>query len=155
VEIESGYRFTRQFNGGLTFGYGHAHTGPVSRDDVPSIETRFNPITAPGLFDDASFLYWGGFAGFDTRDHPRGPKRGGFYGINFQRYIDQTGDRYTHRQLEFDGQQFFPYFNETKVVALFINARLAFTDHVGQVVPFYMLPTLGGNFALRGFADYR
>jgi hypothetical protein len=155
LEVNAGYRFTRQFNGGVSFGYGHVHTGPVSRDDVPSIETRFDATTAPGLFDDASFLFWGGFAGFDTRDHPRGPRHGGFYGINFQSFPQQGGDRYSHQQLELDGQQFVPYFNATKVIALFVKLRFAYTERSDQVVPFYLLPTLGGNYDLRGFADYR
>jgi hypothetical protein len=155
LEVESGYRFTRQFNGGLSFGFGRAHTGPVTRDDIPSIETKFDATTAPGLFDDATFLQWGAFAGFDMRDHPRGPRRGGFYGIRFNRFIDQGDGSYTHRLLELNGQQFFPYFNATKVIALFVNARFAFTDRDDQAVPFYMLPTLGGSYDLRGFAHYR
>jgi len=154
VEGEAGYRFTRQLNGGFTLGYGHAHTGSVTREDIPSIETRFDATTAPGLFDDARFVYLGGFAGFDTRDLPRGPRHGGFYGVRMLRFADVDGGLYTHSQLELNGQQFLPYFNATKVLALFVKARFAFADG-DDIVPFYMQPTLGGNFELRGFAPYR
>jgi hypothetical protein len=155
-DVDSGFRFTRQLNGGLTLGYGGVHTGPVTRDDgVPSIETKFDTTTAPGLFDDTKFLFWGGFAGFDTRDHPRGPTRGGFYGIRLQRFYNPDGGLYSHRLLEVNGQQFFPYFNATKVIALVVKARFAWAgDHDG-VVPFYLLPSLGGSYDLRGFAYYR
>jgi hypothetical protein len=155
ADLRAGYRFTRQFNAGVTLGYGHAHTGPSTGGDVPSIETKFDATTAPGLFDDASFLFWGTFAGFDTRDQPRGPRHGGFYGVDLERFRDVDSGRYSHYQLELNGQQFLPYFNATKVVALFVKARFAFTDRADQVVPFYLQPSLGGNFELRGFAPYR
>jgi outer membrane protein assembly factor BamA len=154
VEVDAGYRFTRQFNGGLVVGYGRAHTGSASRDDIPSIETKFDQTTAPGLFDDTAYLFWGGFAGLDTRDHPRGPRRGGFYGLRFYRMLDQDSSLYSHRNLELNGQQFIPYFNATKVIALIVKARFSFADD-GHAVPFYLLPTLGGNFDLRGYGNYR
>jgi outer membrane protein assembly factor BamA len=154
-EVASGYRFTRQLNGGLNVGYGKAHTASATRDDIPSIETKFDATTAPGLFDDTPFLFLGAFAGLDTRDHPRGPRRGGFYGISYNRFLDQDEGQYTHRRLEFHGQQFFPYFNATKVIALFVKARFAFTEHDDQAVPFYLLPTLGGSYDLRGYGNFR
>ena len=153
--VRAGYRFTRDINAGVTVGVGDVHTGPTNGEDVPSIETIFDATTAPGLFDDTTFFAWGGFVGYDSRDLARGPKRGGFYGINFNRYLDLSGGTYTHRQLDLEGQQFFPYFNETRVVALFVKTSFAFTGRDDRVVPFYLLPTLGGNFDLRGFNQYR
>jgi len=155
VDARAGYRFTRALNAGIDLGYGGVHTGPVSGGDVPSIETKFDRTTAPGLFDDTSFASWGAFAGFDTRDLSRGPRSGGFYGIEFDRYLDMDAGTYTHRQLELDGQQFLPYFNQQRVVALFVKARFAYTGRDDRVVPFYLLPQLGGNFDLRGFNPYR
>ena len=155
VNARAGYRFTRALNAGLDLGYGGAHTGPVSGGDVPSIETRFDATTAPGLFDDTTFSSWGAFAGYDTRDLARGPRSGGFYGIDFKRYIDMDAGIYSHRQLDVEGQQFFPYLNQQRVVALFVKARFAYTGRDDRVVPFYLLPQLGGNFELRGFNQYR
>jgi outer membrane protein assembly factor BamA len=40
-------------------------------------------------------------------------------------------------------------------VALFVKARFAYTGRDDRVVPFYLLPQLGGNYDLRGFNDYR
>jgi hypothetical protein len=155
IDARAGYRFTRALNAGIDIGYGSAHTGPVSGGDVPSIETRFDATTAPGLFDDTAFTSWGAFAGYDTRDLSRGPRSGGFYGIEFDRYIDMDAGTYSHRQLNLEGQQFFPYFNQQRVVALFVKARFAYTGSDDRVVPFYLLPQLGGNFELRGFNQYR
>ena len=155
VDVRAGYRFTRALNAGIDLGYGGAHTGPVDGGDVPSIETKFDATTAPGLFDDTTFISWGAFAGYDTRDLSRGPRSGGFYGIEFNRYVDMDAGTYTHRQLDLEGQQFFPYFNQQRVVALFVKARFAYTGRDDRVVPFYLLPQLGGNFELRGFNQYR
>src|SRR4029077_14768315 len=71
IHARAGYRFTRALNAGVDLGLGGAHTGPVSGGDVPSIETKFDATTAPGLFDDTTFTSWGAFAGFDTRDLTR------------------------------------------------------------------------------------
>lgn len=78
VDVRAGYRFSRALNGGLDLRYGRVNTGSAGDGDIPSIETKFDSTTAPGLFDDARFFWWGAFAGYDSRDLPRGPKRGGF-----------------------------------------------------------------------------
>jgi outer membrane protein assembly factor BamA len=155
IEGRAGYRFTRALNAGIDLGYGAAHNRAVTDEDVPSIETKFDATTAPGLFDDTAFSSWGAFAAYDSRDLVRGPRSGGFYGIEFDRYIDMDAGTYSHRQLGVEGQQFFPYLNQQRVVALFVKARFAYTGRDDRVVPFYMLPTLGGQFELRGFNQYR
>jgi len=153
-DVRAGYRFTPDFNIGVNLLGGGAHTGPTNGEDVPSIETVFDATTAPGLFDDTTFLGYGGFAAYDTRDVRRGPRRGGFYGVNFNRYVDLSGGTYTNRQLSIEGQQFFPYFNATRVVALFARVNFAYTGRDDRVIPFYLLPKLGGD-DLRGFNQYR
>jgi len=155
IDARAGYRFTRSLNAGIDVGYGGAHTGPTSDADIPSIETKFDRTTAPGLFDDTTFASWGTFAGFDTRDVVRGPRAGGFYGIEYRRFLDLDAGTYTHRQLSLEGQHFLPYFNQQRVIALFVKARFAYSGREDSVVPFYLLPHLGGNFDLRGFNQYR
>ena len=62
---------------------------------------------------------------------------------------------YTHRQLDLEGQHFLPVLQQQRVVALFVKARFAYAGDDDRVVPFYLLPQLGGNFELRGFNQYR
>ena len=86
---------------------------------------------------------------------PSGPKRGGFYGFGLHRYVDVSNGKYSHRRLEIEGQQFFPYFNDTRVVAILVRSEFAYTGNENRVVPFYLQPTLGGSIELRGYNAYR
>jgi len=69
--------------------------------------------------------------------------------------VDLDAGTYSHRQLNLEGQQFFPYFNRQRVLAVFVNARFSYTGDNDGVVPFYLMPSLGGSFELRGFNYYR
>ncbi|HSF17858.1 MAG TPA: hypothetical protein VLK65_20125 [Vicinamibacteria bacterium] len=154
TDLNFGFQPSRRFRAGLTTGWVSVHTGTGNREGVPSIEEIFTPETTPGLGQDTSFLRWGGFFGFDYRDSRSGPKSGGFYGIRYRVYKDLDLAKFGFRQAEIDVQQYFPYFNGTRVVALRFSSTLSF-DKKDQGVPYYQQPTLGGNDDLRGFQRYR
>jgi outer membrane protein assembly factor BamA len=61
---------------------------------------------------------------------------------------------YAFRQVEFEFQQYFPYFNKGRVLALRSAVVLSFPKE-GNQVPVYLQPVLGGNDDLRGFGNYR
>jgi outer membrane protein assembly factor BamA len=56
--------------------------------------------------------------------------------------------------LDAEIQQYFGFFNKTRVVALRAKTTLT-TPGRGQVVPFYLQPTVGGSEDLRGFRSFR
>lgn len=122
--------------------------------DFLSSEEIFTTETTPGLGQDTQFLRWGGFLGYDYRDFRSGPRNGGFYGFRYREYKDLDLGLYGFRQTELELQQYIPYFNATRVIALRVASTLSFGKD-GQSVPFYLQPTLGGNDDLRGFARYR
>ena len=97
---------------------------------------------------------WGGFLVFDHRDSTSGARSGGVYGTRFRQYFDRSRDLFNFRQTEFEFQQFVPYFNRTRVIALRAAATLSFRRSL-QAVPVFLMPTIGGNNDLRGFARYR
>jgi hypothetical protein len=148
VEPVGGFRL------GLTGGFMTTHTGRGNRGGVPSIEEVFDERTAPGLGADPEFARWGAFLAFDHRDAQSGPRSGGLYGARFRQYSDVDRHAFSFRQSEFEFQQYFPYFNKTRVIAFRASAVLSFRNGTQQV-PFYLQPTLGGNDNLRGFARYR
>jgi len=127
--------------------------GPGKDGRVPSIGDRFMPATAPGLGDSADFLRSIAFVEVDYRQ-PKNPRKGGWYRVDFSHFDDRTNGRYTFNRVDADLRQFFGFFAERRVIAarFFLSTSDAGS---GQVVPFYLMPTLGGNDTLRGFREYR
>ena len=119
---------------------GYAHTGPTSGDDVPSIETIFDATTAPGLFDDTTFIAWGAFAGFDTRDLPARAEARRLLRRQLHAVHRPVGAGHVHPSPSWisKASSFFPYFNETRVLAFFVERRFAYAGDDDRVVPFYI-----------------
>jgi outer membrane protein assembly factor BamA len=154
TDIHTGFVLFQNLRTGLTGGWVDIHTGSGKREGFPSSEEIFGQEDAPGLNMDTTFLRWGAFLAYDYRDSPAGPESGGFYGARFRQYSDRDLGQFSFRQAEWEFQQYVPYFNQNRVVAMRVAAVLSFESE-GQQVPFYLQPTLGGNDDLRGFARYR
>jgi len=56
--------------------------------------------------------------------------------------------------MDLEVQQYIPFFNRRRVIALRGKSVLTYADS-GQRVPFYLQPTLGGSDDLRGFRPFR
>jgi hemolysin activation/secretion protein len=154
TDLEARYRIFRHLNVGIQFGGLWVNTGEGNRSGVPSPDEIFNPAEIPGLAVQTNFIRTGGFLQYDCRDTPGGPRSGGNYYIRYSHYSDQKLNAHSYQQTESAVEQYFPYFNRTRVVALRLGTKITYAYH-GQTVPFYLQPTLGGNEFLRGFARYR
>jgi hypothetical protein len=153
--LRGGWEIQDYLRIGGTAGTYLASTGSGKRGGVPSIEEGFDPTTVPGLFIDGEFMRTGIFVQFDWRDNPGGPRFGGNYKLEWTQYWDLTEeDQFNFRKLEGIIDQYWPYANRTRVIALHLQGTYTFTDE-GQDVPFYLQPTLGGNDDLRGYQRYR
>jgi outer membrane protein assembly factor BamA len=137
--------------GGLEYLNPRLGEGKDSR--VPSIETLFNPSSAPGLGESVDYLRSMAFLEVDYRQ-PKNPRRGGWYRIDFSRYDDRTTGRYTFNRVDTDLRQFVGFLAGRRVIAARLFVSTSDTG-AGQVMPFYAMPTLGGNDSLRGFREYR
>ena len=127
--------------------------GRGSDGRVPSIEARFSSSTAPGIFESVDYVRTMAFVEVDYRE-PKNARRGGWYRVDFSRYDDQTSGRYTFNRVDTDLRQFVGVFAGRRVIAARLFVSTSDTD-AGHVMPFYAMPTLGGNDTLRGFRDYR
>jgi len=130
------------------------NTGRGKRKGFPSTDELFPPEELPGIQDQTDFFKAGGGIQFDWRDNPRGPKYGGNYYADLLHYSDTKLSKHSFTRLDMAVEQYVPYFNRSRVIALRVAAAMTFAQD-GQSVPFYLLPTLGGNEMLRGFARYR
>jgi hypothetical protein len=120
----------------------------------PNTQEVFSDATAPGLTQQPTFLHGDVSIAADTRDYPGHPTRGGFYRATAASYSDRDFETYSFRRYELEADQFLPIVADKWVVAL--RAWEAFSDtSAGNTVPFYLLPSLGGQNTLRGYDDYR
>jgi outer membrane protein assembly factor BamA len=139
---------------GVTGGLLQVDTNRGNRSGVAQVEDIFTSDTTMGLSSQPDFLKGGFIAHFDSRDNPGGPRAGGSYLAKWITYDDRGLDRHDFHRLELEAQQYFPFFNKRRVVALRVRTLLSFTRR-DQSVPFYLQPTLGGSDDLRGFRPYR
>lgn len=139
---------------GVSGGYLNVNTGPGTRSGVSSIEEIFTPATTPGIDKQSDFLRGSGFVELDYRDNSGGPRSGGYYSTKFVYYKDLDFHLYSHRRLDLEFQQFIPYFNKRRTLALRFFSVLSFPNR-NQRVPFHLQPTLGSSHDLRGFRRYR
>jgi hypothetical protein len=129
-----------------------AAAGP--RVAVPSTIDLFSDASAPGIVAQPLFLHGDVLVAADLRDHKGHPTGGGLYQFVAATYSDRDGGTYSFRRYEADAAQFVPLFTKRWILAL--HARGAFSDaSSGHIVPFYLMPSLGGKNTLRGYHDYR
>ncbi len=139
---------------GGTGGYLWVNTGPGTDKRYISTERQYTPAQAPGIDRQTNFLRYGAFGQVDYRDNPLGARSGGNYTLRFDRYMDQNLSRHDFDRVEVELQQFIPFFNKRRVIALRGKTALTYLDP-GQTVPFYLQPVLGGSDDLRGFRTFR
>jgi outer membrane protein assembly factor BamA len=149
-----GVRPLPHLNLAATAGYLMVNVGPGTDKRYVSSEQIFTPTEAAGIDDQTDFFRGGFYAQFDYRDNPGGPRSGGHYFVEYNHYSDRTLGRYDFERLDIEVQQYVPLFNKRRVIALRGRSTLTFADD-GQVVPFYLQPTVGGSDDLRGFRPFR
>ncbi len=95
-----------------------------------------------------------GFVEVDYRE-PLNARRGGWYRLDFTRYSDRDGGTWSFNRTDLDVRQYLGFLADRRVIVLrgWYSGTEAADDSVG--VPFYLMPTLGGNDTLRGFRNYR
>ena len=122
------------------------------KGDEPSIETVYTPETAPGLGASPAYVHGQMTAAIDTRRAPDYTRTGGRYAAAFHRYHDPDAT-YSFDRLDLTAIHHIPLVRETWVVSL--RARLETTLGDDNVVPYFLLPSLGGGSSLRAYPSWR
>ncbi len=142
--------------------------------DLPSLEDVFDEADAPGLTLQPRFARYEASLRMDL---PAGGiqafNQGGEYRAAYAVYADQELDRNSFRRVDLELRQRFRLLGDLRRLTL--HGRLSTSDaRSGDVVPFYLMPTLGGfdvpegpggghqaigsdgtMATLRGFTNYR
>ena len=121
--------------------------------DEPSIETQHTSATAPGLGADIGYVHSRIAAGIDSRTSPGYTRRGGLYQVTLHDYRDTSGGVYSFQRLDAEAIQHIPLLRETWVLAA--RGRVQTTLINNDIVPYFMLPSLGSGSTLRGYDTYR
>jgi hypothetical protein len=121
---------------------------------APSISTRFDRQSAPGLGSPATFGVLAASAVVDWRDVPGNPRNGGRYRLTIDRHSDRSNTQYSFARAALDLEQHFSWWRRQRVLSL-RGLAVVSTPDVGHDVPFYLQPTLGGSRMLRGFVTDR
>jgi hypothetical protein len=123
-------------------------------DRFAPTELVYTEQSTPGLQFQTNYLQGGGFVQYDWRDNPGGPRKGGNYFAQYSFYSDTERTLYSFDRVDLEAQQYIPFFNQRRVIAL--RGRIEATSpRDGNRVPFYLQPTLGGSEDLRGFRPFR
>ncbi len=95
-----------------------------------------------------------GYVEVDYRE-PLNARRGGWYRLDVSHYADTNDGLRSFTRADLDVRQFVSVLAERRVLAVrgWASTSEAADDSFG--IPFYLMPTLGGNDSLRGFRNYR
>jgi outer membrane protein assembly factor BamA len=154
VELRPAARVYKGLRAGLIGSYLAVNTGPGHATSYISTEKQFGPAAVPGIDRQTDFWRGGGFVEYDWLDRTSYPTSGGRYSAQYVRYLDKTHGAYSFLRLDLDASQHIPVFNRARVLTLHGSSSLT-TAGNGQLVPFYVQPTLGGARSLRGYRSNR
>ena len=148
-DVSLSARIAPKLTAGATAGYLFNNIGPGTNRRFISAEQIYS---TEGIHEQANFTRTSVFAQYDTRDYAPGPRAGGNYFVQYGAFGDRTFGRSNFQRLDLEAQQYVPFFNKRRVIAMRAKTAMTFTD---RPIPFYMQPTLGGQDDLRGFRPFR
>jgi hypothetical protein len=128
------------------------YTLEEGRGAAPSIEEIFTPGTAPGLGASPTYLHTFASGGLDSRPAAGYARRGGLYQVTYHNYSDRD-DLYSFDRVDGEIVQHFPILRENWVVSLHGLVQTTLDDE--DVVPYFLLPSLGSGSTLRAYPSWR
>jgi Omp85 superfamily domain len=145
---------TGHLTAGMNIGYLDPSVGSGTDTSMPSTDAVFAPENVPGLDVQPSFAVVEPFVEFATIDRPINDHAGGRYRFKFTHYTDRDLDQFSFFRWDLDLRQYIQFLHATRTIAL--RAWVASSDPSdGDSVPFYLQPTLGGAYSLRGARTFR
>jgi hypothetical protein len=129
------------------------YTQKRGKGDSPSIEEVFSPETAPLLGDNPLYLRGEASATVYWLESPGYSRTGGLYRVAYEEFNPLRGSGGTFGFLRTEVVQHVPILRETW--ALSLRAGTESIVRKSDVVPYFLMPTLGSGDTLRGYANQR
>jgi hypothetical protein len=139
-----------RLGGGVS--YENFDTTPVILKD-PSPSEPLQLVFVPGADRDPVYVHTHVSGALDWRDGLAYSRRGSLLQAAVHDYRQQSGDGLSFKRVDAVAEQYVPILNGNWVIYLGMRASMTSTSD-GNVVPFFLMPQLGGN-DLRGFSSYR
>jgi hypothetical protein len=118
----------------------------------PSIETKYDAVTAPGLFSNPKYIHSEATAAIDWRPAAGYARKGGYYGTTFVDYSDRD-KTFSFQRLDGELIQHLPILRENWVLSFRGRVQSVLDDN--DTVPYFLMPYLGSGSTLRGFSTAR
>ena len=128
-------------------------SGPFRRG-LPDTRSVFPDDPGVGVERQPSYMHGEVWFVSDTRNHRSYPTRGGLYRLAHTSFVAGDGGAFSFGRYDLEALQLVPFSAIRSVLAFHAAALFANPDG-SQVVPFYLLPSLGGHNTLRAYTDYR
>ena len=139
---------------GAGVAYEDFDTGGASTSRHPSVEALFTTAEMPGIGADPTYVHSFLTAGIDSRTGPGFSRSGTQLQATVHDYRQQNDGPWSFRRLDGVARQLIPILHGNWVLDL--SVRASTTDAEGSdMVPFFLMPDLGGAGELRGFSNYR
>jgi outer membrane protein assembly factor BamA len=148
------FRPIRLLRFGAGTGFERFDTGPSSGRVRPSVEALFTPQDLPGLGGDPDYLHTHVSAALDSRPGVSFSRSGSYLGATLHDYRERTSGSLSFQRTDATARQIIPILHGNWVIDLALRASVTSADP-GEAVPFFLMPSLGGGSALRGYENYR
>lgn len=129
------------------------YTQKSGQGPAPSIEEIYTPETAPLLGDDPLYLRGEASATASWQRSPSYSRSGGMYTVAYEEFNPIRGNGGTFGFLRTELVQHVPIHRETWVISL--RGGTESIVRSSDVVPYFLMPSLGGGDTLRGYATDR
>jgi hypothetical protein len=120
----------------------------------PSIESTHTADTAPGLGANPTYVRTSISSGLDSRQPSPGyARRGGRYAVTYDMAADQDDGAHSFEILQAELIQHLPVLRENWILSLHGVAKTTLDE--SDVVPYFLMPSLGSGSTLRAFPSWR
>jgi hypothetical protein len=120
----------------------------------PDARELFGDDVVYSLSEQPNFVHGDASIVADTRDHRSHPTTGGLYRAGWSVYSDRDTGLFNFNRYEAEAAQFVPLASSRVVLAVH-GWLVTSSTQDGDVVPFYLMPSLGGSNTVRAYTDFR